>query len=62
MIFEDMFKFNNMLMTKRLMNLYFCNELYSLNFTFCLALDLLSEFLAMILAADILLVYRLVTS
>jgi hypothetical protein len=44
------------------MDFYLCNQLNNILSTFCLARERLRELLAMIFAADILLVSRLVTS
>ena len=56
MVFKDMLKLYNIRMTQRLMDLDFSDQLSQLSITFCLALDLFRELLAMILAAEILLV------
>ena len=53
MIFEDMFKSHNVIVAQRLVNLNFSYQLNYQLTTFCLALDLLRELLAIIFAADI---------
>ena len=62
MVFEDVFKLDNMLMVHRLVDLDLCDELNRHFFTFCLALDRFKELLAIIFAAETRLDSRLVIS
>jgi glutamate synthase domain-containing protein 1 len=62
MVFEDVFEFDDVVMAEGLVNFYLRYQLNKVMSTFCLARERLSVLLAMILAADIFLVYRLVTS
>jgi hypothetical protein len=57
-----MLKFDDMLMAEGFVDFDLGDKLSRLDCTFCLALERLSEFLAIILAANIFLVYRLVIS
>jgi hypothetical protein len=62
MVLENMFEFNNILVSQGFVNFDLCNQLHRKMSTFCLALERFSELFAMILAARILFVYRFVTS
>ena len=57
-----MLELNDGMVAQRLVNFDLSNQLNSLNITFCLALDRFKELLAIILAAEIFLVSKLVTS
>ena len=61
MVFEDMLETDDVGVTERFVDLDFCYELNKERNTFCLALDLLRVLLAIIFAADIFFVSKLVT-
>lgn len=62
MVLEDVLKLDDVLVAERLVDLDLGDELHGGGVTFCLALERLSELLAMILAAETRLVSRLVIS
>ena len=62
MVLKDMFELNDVRITQRLVNFNFGDQLTHQKTTFCFARDLLSELFAMILAAEIFLLSKLVTS
>jgi hypothetical protein len=62
MILEDVLELDDVLLAERFVDLDLGDQLREIEITFCLALERLSELLAMILAADTRFVSKFVTS